>query len=134
MPLKSNLNLIKIYLSYKKGVETLMIKPISSSVLIINVLWGLDLLNYSYSSLVECKMCWLDPHLQPMNRRCRLRYTHTLSQVVVMCQKVKRGVTTIHKLRIWYCVLQYNKTESRESGRKSSWLFAYVCYWTRWYL
>ena len=65
-----------------------------------NVLLGLDLLNYWNLSLVVCNMCWLDPHSQPMNRRCRLRYTHTLSQVVVMCQKVKRGVTTIHKLRI----------------------------------
>ena len=44
---------------------------------------------------------------------CRLQYSQTHTQeysqvVVVICQKVKRGVTTIVKVRTWYCVVDYN--------------------------
>lgn len=44
---------------------------------------------------------------------CRLQYSGTHTQeysqvVVVICQKVKRGVTTIVKVRTWYCVVDYN--------------------------
>ena len=54
--------------------------------------------------LIKSKF-WLDPHLQPMNRRYvgyDTHKTHTQENsqvVVVICQKVKRGVTTIEKVR-----------------------------------